>query len=153
MTTPASDAGAGLHIDWRVVVRAAVAGLSLIIPVVIIAEILDATIDDFSDSNWIFIPFVLILFAYAAAGYAGGRLAPDAPFTHGILAALGAFGTWLVFRVLERLARGEPLEIGPRGILTNAMFAAGLAVFGAAVSNRAPDMLGETRRDDGHDDA
>jgi hypothetical protein len=144
MTTPPAspaDHADGLHVDWRVVARAAAAGLSLIIPIVIITEILDASIDDFSDSRWLFIPFLFILFAYAATGYAGGRLAPDAPYTHGILASLGAFGTWLVIRVVERLVRGEHIGVGPRGIVTNAMFAAGLAVFGAAISLRATDVL------------
>jgi hypothetical protein len=135
------------YVGWRVVVRAALSGLSLIIPIVIITEILDATIDDFSDSWWVFIPFALILFAYAASGYAGGRLAPWAPYTHGILASLGAFATWLVIRVVERLVRGEHIGFGPRAVMTNAMFAAGLGLFGAAIAGRAPALLHETGDD------
>jgi hypothetical protein len=145
VTTP-SDAGEqGLHVDWRVVVRGALSGLSLIIPIVIISEILDANIANFSDSWWVFLPFALILFAYAASGYAGGRLGPWAPYTHGILASLGAFATWLAFRVGERLVRGEHIGFGPRAVMTNAMFAAGLGLFGAAISGRAPELLHETR--------
>ena len=119
MTVPEPASEGGLHIDWRVVGRATLSGLSLIVPIVIITEILDATIDNFSDSWWVFFPFLLILFAYAASGYAGGRLAPWAPYTHGILAALGAFGSWLVIRVVERLVRGEHIGFGPRAVMTN----------------------------------
>ena len=147
MTAPAERHDDRLHVDWRIVGRAALSGLSLIIPVVIIAEILDATIDNFSDSHWVILPFLLILFAYAAAGYAGGRLAPWAPYTHGILASLGAFAAWLVIRVGERLVRGDHIGFGPRAVMTNAMFAAGLGLFGAAVSGRAPELLHETRDD------
>jgi hypothetical protein len=131
----------GLHIDWRVVVRAALSGLVLIIPIVIITEILDANVSNFSGSRWVFFPFLLILFAYAAAGYAGGRLAPWAPYTHGILAALGSFATWLLFRVVERLIRGAHIGFGPRAVMTNAMFAAGLGLFGAAIAGKASDIL------------
>jgi hypothetical protein len=132
-----------LHVDWRVVVRAALSGLVLIVPIVIITEILDATIDNFSGSLWLVLPFLLILFAYAAAGYAGGRLEPSAPFTHGILASLGAFGMWLVIRVLARVVRGAHLGFGWRAVFTNALFAAGLGLFGAAIAARAPALLHE----------
>ena len=127
-----------MTVDWRVVVRAAFTGLSIIVPVVIITEVLDAQIDDFADSRWLFFPFALILFAYAAAGYAGGKLGRLAPYTHGILAALTALGTWLAIRGAERLVRGKEFGFGPRDILTNAMFAAGFGLFGAAVASRAP---------------
>jgi hypothetical protein len=138
MTSPPEPARDRLHVDARAIARAIASGLSLIIPVVIITEVLDATVEGFDGSWWVFLPFMLILFAYAAAGYAGGRLAPWAPYTHGILAALGAFGTWLVIRVVERLVRGEDIGFGPRAVMTNAMFAAGLGLFGAAIASRAP---------------
>ncbi|MCU1426727.1 MAG: hypothetical protein JWL83_727 [Actinomycetia bacterium] len=144
MTTPNADDG-GLRVNWATVVRAALSGLVIIIPIVIFTEILDANVDNFSSSRWVFLPFVLILFAYAAAGYAGGRLAPWAPYTHGILASLGSFLTWLLFRVVERLVRGAHIGFGPRAVMTNAMFAAGLGLFGAAIAGRAPELLREDR--------
>jgi hypothetical protein len=140
-----ANAGAGaprLRIDWPNVGRGVLSGLSLIVPIVIVTEVLDETVDDFSDSWWVVLPFLAILFAYAASGYAGGRLAPWAPYAHGILAALGAFGAWLVIRVVERLVRGEEIGFGPRAVLTNAMFAAGLGLLGAAVSGRAAAIAG-----------
>jgi hypothetical protein len=146
VTTPSDTPDDRLHVNWRIVARAALSGLVLIVPIVIITEILDSMIDNFSDSRWLFIPFLLILFAYAAAGYAGGRLAPEAPYTHGILASLGAFVAWLVIRVGERLVRGEHIGFGPRAVMTNAMFAAGLGLFGAAIAGRAPDLLEERER-------
>jgi hypothetical protein len=136
-------AGARAAVDWRAVARGALSGLSLIIPIVVVTEVLDANVDDFSDSTWVFVPFVLILFAYAASGYAGGRLGSWAPYTHGILASMAALAAWLLFRVVERLARGEDIGFGPRELLTNAMFAAGLGLFGAAIAARAPAPLDE----------
>ena len=137
---PADDR---VHVDWAVVARGALSGLVLIIPIVIITEILDANVDNFSGSRWVALPFVLILFAYAAAGYAGARLAPQAPYTHGILASLGSLLTWLLIRVVERLVRGAAIGFGPRAVFTHVMFAAGLGLFGAAVAGRAPDVLGD----------
>jgi hypothetical protein len=142
VTTPEEE-HRGLQISWSTVGRAALSGLVLIVPVVIITEVLDATIDNFSSSRWVFLPFLLILFAYASAGYAGGRLAPWAPYTHGILASLGSFLAWLVIRVVERLVRGDHIGFGPRAVVTNAMFAAGLGLFGAAMAGRAPELLHE----------
>jgi hypothetical protein len=142
VSTPVPDESQqGLNIDWRIVGRAALSGLVLIIPVVIVTAILEATIDDFSASKWQVLPFLLILFAYAAAGYAGGRLGPWAPYAHGILAALGSFAIWCVFRVLERVVRGAHIGFGPRAVMTNAMFAAGLGLFGAAIAGKATDVL------------
>jgi hypothetical protein len=132
-----------LHINWRVVGRAALSGLVLIIPIVVITEILDATIDNFGSSHWLVLPFILILFAYAAAGYAGARLEPTAPFTHGMLAAIGSFAAWLVIRVLARVVRGANIGFGLQAVFANALFAAGLGLFGAVVAGRAPELLHE----------
>jgi hypothetical protein len=143
VTTPEEG---GLHIDWGVVLRGTMAGLSLIIPIVVIIEVLDAVIDDFDSSGWVVFGFLLILFAFAAAGYAGGKLGAWAPYTHGILSALGALGVTLLFRVVERLARGKELGFGWRSAIADAMFAAGLGLFGAAIAGRAPRLLEERER-------
>jgi hypothetical protein len=145
VSTPSDEKRDGLRVDWRVVARGALSGLSLIIPIVIVIEVLDATIDNFDTSAWVVVGFLFILFAFAAAGYAGGRLGPSAPYTHGILSALGALGVTLVVRVVERLARGEHLGFGWRSAIADAMFAAGLGLFGAAVAGRAPALLHEAR--------
>ena len=134
---------AGLHIDWRIVARAALSGLVLIIPIVALTEILDATIDDFNNSHWLVLPFILILFAFAAAGYAGGRLEPTAPYTHGMLAALGSFAAWLVIRVFARLIRGANVGLSVQSVFATALFAAGLGLFGAVIAGRAPELLHE----------
>jgi hypothetical protein len=134
---------AGLHIDWRVVGRAALSGLVLIIPIVALTEILGATIDNFNNSHWLVLPFLLILFAFAAAGYAGGRLEPTAPYTHGMLAALGSFAAWLVIRVVARLVRGASIGLSVQAVFATALFAAGLGLFGAVIAGRAPALLHE----------
>jgi hypothetical protein len=132
-----------LHIDWRIVARAALSGLVLIIPIVVLTEILGATIDNFNSSHWLVLPFLLILFAFAAAGYAGGRLEPTAPYTHGMLAALGSFAAWLVIRVVARLVRGASIGLSFQAVFATALFAAGLGLFGAVIAGRAPDLLHE----------
>jgi hypothetical protein len=49
----------------------------------------------------------------------------------------------LAIRGAERLVRGKEFGFGPRDILTNAMFAAGFGLFGAAVASRAPQPEAE----------
>ena len=145
MSTPHDASDDRLRFDWRVVVRGALSGLSLLAPIVILIEVLDANIDNFDNSAWLVLAFAFVLFAFAAAGYAGGRLGPWAPYTHGILSALSSLAVVLTFRVVERLARGADLGFGWRSAIADAMFAAGLGLFGAAISGRAPELLHEHR--------
>ena len=123
-------------VDARALVRGAIAGLAVIVPVSLAVEILERNVDDLEGSGWMFIPFVAVLVAYVHAGRLAGAAAPDAPLSHGALAALIAFAGWLLVRVAVPLVQGDDLGFGPRAIVTNAMFAAAFGLLGGALGTR-----------------
>src|SRR6202035_3972231 len=79
--------------NWRVVLRGALVGLSVIVPVTIVRAVLDRQVSDVNQSGWVYPLFVLILVAYVVAGWVAGSGAPGAPLTHGALAGWGS-GCW-----------------------------------------------------------
>jgi hypothetical protein len=83
-----------------------------------------------------FIPFAAVLVAYVVAGRLAGLAEPEAPLTHGALAALVAFAGWLLVRVAVPLVQGDDLGFGAKAIVTNAMFAAAFGLLGGALSAR-----------------
>ena len=120
----------------------------MIVPVSVAVEVLERNVDDLDGSPWLFIPFVAILAAYALAGRWAAMAAPDAPLAHAALAALGAFAGWMVVRVLVPLVQGNDLDIGPRAVVFNAMFAVAFGVLGGAL--RSSHAAGVTpARDNG----
>ena len=133
---------AGIH--WAAVVRGAVVGLSIIVPVTILRVVLDHEVDNPDHSAWIYPLFVLLLVGYAVGGYVAGRAGADAPLTNGTLAGLGALVIWLPIRIVIWAARedGRGLFSGhraalPPGQLFGALvIAAGLGMLGGFISER-----------------
>jgi hypothetical protein len=125
-------------IDWPVILRGAAAGLSVIVPVTIVRAILDRDVTDFNNSGWVYPLFILILAAYVVAGWVAGRGAPQAPLTHGSLAALGSVVLWIPIRIVIWLVReqGRGLVSGDRAALPPG------EVFGALVISVGLGMLG-----------
>ena len=118
------------EIDWTVVRSAALAGLTVLVPITILSLWI---IGDDSSSYTKLGFFGLTMFGFAAAGYGAGKLAPQAPMAHG---ALGAMGTWLViqgFGIIRRLVAGD--SIGWLGYPLQAMIAAGCGIFGAVFAD------------------
>ncbi len=116
--------------DWRVIRSAAIAGLTVLVPITILSLLV---VDDDSSSYTQLAFFGLTMFGFAAAGYGAGKMAPLAPMAHG---ALGAMGTWVViqgFGVLRRLVSGD--AINWLGYPLQAMIAAGCGVFGAVFAD------------------
>ena len=136
-TTP-SPRAVGLDIDWCVVLRGALVGLAIIVPVTVLRVILDREISDFDDSGWIYPLFVLILVGYATAGWVAGRSRPDAPLAHGALAGLGVLVLWIPIRIVIWAVRedGRGLVSGNRAVLGAGQ------VFGAFVIAATLAMLG-----------
>ena len=135
--SPPAAATAG-RIDWRVVLRGAVLGLAIVVPVTIMRVILDREITDFDDSGWIYPLFVLLLVGYFAAGWIAGRNRPDMYLSHGSLAGVGVIVLWIPIRIIIWAVREDG-----RGLVsgTNAALAPG-QVFGAFVIAAALAMLG-----------
>jgi hypothetical protein len=137
-------------IDWRVVLRGALFGLAVIVPVTVVRVILDREVHEFDDSGWIYPLFVLILLAYGLAGWVAGRARPDAPLTHGALAGLGAFVLWIPIRVIiwavredgRALFSGDDAALSPGQIFGQLVIAAAIGMLGAVIAAR----LGARRR-------
>jgi hypothetical protein len=114
----------------------ALTGLAVIVPISVVVEVLERNVENLEGSVWLLLPFVAVLVAYVAAGRVAARHALHAPLVHAALAALGAFGGWLVVRVAVPLARGDTLGFGTRAVAINAMFAVAFGILGAAMSRR-----------------
>jgi hypothetical protein len=124
--------------DWPVILRGAVSGLALIVPVTIVRAILDRDVNDLDHSGWM-VPLVcLILVAYGLAGWVAGRGAPKAPLTHGALAGLGSVVLWIPIRIVIWAVReqGRGLVAGSRAALPPGQ------LFGALVLGAGLGMLG-----------
>ncbi len=136
MSTPELDTG--VVVEWPAVVRGALLGLALIVPITILGAVLDRSIDDFEDSGWRILLALLIVLAFVPAGAYAARLVRSAPLTNSALAGLGAFVLWLPVRFLIWLTRDDE-----QGLVSghNPVFRLG-QVFGFLVIATAVGMLG-----------
>ena len=125
-------------VRWPAVIRGALLGLALIIPVTIVGAVLDRAMDDFEDSGWRVLLALLIALAFVPAGAYAARLARAAPLTNGALAGLGAFLVWLPLRLLIWVTRS-----GDQGLVSghDPVFRPG-QLFGFLVISTALGMLG-----------
>jgi hypothetical protein len=130
---------------WPAVFRGATAGLFFLVIASVAQALLDRNVDDFQDSGWTYVLFVVILFGYMLAGFGAGRLVPDAPLSNGLLAGIGAFVLWIPVRVVIWLVRdenrglfsGHSPALRPGQILGHLVIAAGLGMFGGFLGARS----------------
>ena len=133
-----SDLDARATVRWPAVIRGALLGIALIIPITSVGAILDRAMDDFADSGWRVLLALLIALAFVASGAYAARLARAAPLTNGALAGLGAFLVWLPLRLLIWVTRS-----GDQGLVGghDPVFRPG-QLFGFLVISTALGMLG-----------
>jgi hypothetical protein len=134
----------GLVLELRAIGRGAFFGVAVIAPVSL-ADVVLSSVDGFDEETWVFLLFAVILGAFFLAGYQAARAAQEAPYTHGALGALGAFGLWLPLRIVTRAVIGERL-LGRPGdgafdiavaLLTVALLAMSFGILGGLVAARA----------------
>lgn len=151
MTAPELESRAAVR--WPAVIRGALLGLALVVPITIVGAILDSSMDNFDNSGWRVLLALLIALTFVPAGAYAARLAPAAPLTNGALAGLGTFVAWLPLRVLIWLTRDDR-----PGLVTgrDPVFRPG-QLFGFLVISTALGMLGgylasrrRARVDDSH---
>ena len=136
MTAPELESRAAIR--WPAVMRGALLGLALIVPITIVGAILDRSMDNFDSSGWRVVLALLIALTFVPAGAYAARLAPAAPLTNGALAGLGTFVAWLPLRVLIWLTRDDrPGLVSGR----DPVFRPG-QLFGFLVISTALGMLG-----------
>ena len=141
-------------IEGRAVLRGALMGLIVIVPVAVLYALLDRSIDDFQNSGWAPLFALAIVIAYLVAGVGAGRIALGAPLSNGALAGLGALGLWLPLRVLiwavrdasNHLFTGTDPVFSTSRLLGQAVLAVGLGALGAYFTAR------KTRRAEGRPD-
>ena len=131
-------------IDRHAVARGAAIGLLMFVPISALRVLIDRNVDDFDHSGWAPL-FALAIFAvYAIAGFVAARIATDAPYSNGIVAAIGALVLWLPIRTViwairdssQSLFGGTHPVFTPGRILGQVVFAAALGAIGGVVAAR-----------------
>ena len=97
-------------IDGIAIMRGALAGLVVIVPVTVARAVVSHSVTDFDHSGWAIVFFFAILLAYGLAGWVAGSSATGAPLTNGALAAFGAILLWLPLRIVIWAIRRQPAE-------------------------------------------
>jgi hypothetical protein len=141
---PPPEPGISAGIDWAAVVRGAVVGLSIIVPVTILRVVVDHEVAHPDTSAWVYPLFVLLLVGYAVGGYVGGKAGADAPLTNGTLAGVGALVIWLPIRIViwavredgRGLFSGHRAALPPGQLFGAFVIAAGLGMVGGFLSER-----------------
>jgi hypothetical protein len=142
--SPGIGTPTGLRIDWRVVLRGALVGLAVIVPVTVLNAVLDREITDFEDSGWRLPLYLLILAAFGIAGWIAGSARPDSFLTHGALAGIGAFVLWIPIRVViwavredgRGLFTGDDAALRPGQLFGALLISAAIAMLTATIAAR-----------------
>lgn len=113
-------------IDWDVIKQAALAGLFVLVPAIVV---LTLVLDENSASIWIYIFGLILVFGFMTAGYGAGRIRSDTPMIHGAIAGLACYVAIQLFGVVSRLIRGD--SINPWQYPFLAIFSAALGASGA----------------------
>lgn len=131
-------------IDRHAVARGAAIGLFLFVPISALRVLIDRNVENFDDSGWAPL-FALAIFAvYAITGFVAARIGTEAPYSNGIVAAIGALLLWLPIRALiwairdsgQQLFGGADPVFTPGRILGQVAFAATLGAIGGVVAAR-----------------
>lgn len=86
------------------IVAGGMSGLAVIVPLVGVQLVATAVSDDEVPGGVVALLFLGILLAFGLAGARAGRRAPDAPATHGALAAVVALVAWVPLRLAIAVA-------------------------------------------------
>jgi hypothetical protein len=131
-------------IDRHAVTRGAAIGLLLFVPISALRVLIDHNVSDFDHSAWAPL-FALAIFAvYGISGFAAARIASDAPYSNGIVGAIGAFLLWVPIRILiwvvrdsdQHLFTGTTPVFTPARVLGQIVFAAALGAIGGVIAAR-----------------
>lgn len=141
--TPEPDAGAGTPsdgpiVDGRALLAGALTGLLVLVAASVTDAILDRNLDDYDDTGWRYLLFVVVLVGYLSAGFVAGRRAPQGALTNGALAGTLTFALWVPVRILIWIARDEHEALFTG---TDPVFKPG-QIFGHLVIASALGMLG-----------
>lgn len=112
-----------MKLDWRAILLGATTGLAIAFPGLILGGLLGSGI------------FALVVLAgFVSAGYVAGSKRPDAPLSHGIMAALVTFAVAETIAIAIIVAKGN--DVHPAVYVFLAGVAAGLGLTGGSLSER-----------------
>jgi len=121
--------GGRLTVDWRAVGAGAMVALAVAVPVILAGQALPR-------GSGLVVPLYLVLLAgLVAGGRRAGRRRPDAPLTHGALAALATTGTLLAAIVIVRKVAGESTP-NVVAVVFNLLMSASAGILGGLLSTR-----------------
>jgi putative membrane protein (TIGR04086 family) len=120
-----------VNIDWRAVRAGAIAALVFAIP----AGVISAIVVDNDSSNGVFAFYVVIIVGMLAGGFVAGSKRPDAPLTHGAVAAAVAYVVSQVVTLAAKAARGSDLR-SPAVYVFNLLLMASIGVVGGFIAER-----------------
>lgn len=118
-------------LDRRALLTGAAVGFAAAGASILVWQLCDAAFD-LGDSSIVFLFYAVVLAGWIAAGYVAGRRAPDAPYTHGVLAAVASFVPIAVVGLVVALAKGE--DIPGVEMVFNLLVAASAGVLGGLVA-------------------
>jgi putative membrane protein (TIGR04086 family) len=118
-------------VDWRAVRGGATAALVFAVP----AGIVSAIVVDDDSSNAVFVFYAVIIIGMLAGGFVAGSKRPDAPLTHGALAAGTAYLVAQAITLAVKAARGADLRT-PAVYVFNLLLMASIGVVGGYIADR-----------------
>lgn len=125
-----------MTVDPRVVLLGTGVALALAVPFALVAELV---VDDATPGALVFLFVAVILVALGVGGFVAGSKAPDAPISHGALAAIAAFVVVPGVSAVVNLVQGD--EVHAVAFAFNALLATSMGVIGGLVAARRNEAL------------
>ncbi len=126
-------------------VRAVASGAALALAVAVPTIVVSSLVGIDSESNMVFVAFLIYLAGQALGGWQAARRQPDAPLSNGAMAALAAYVAIGLVASIIRVGRGEGLD--PESLILNAFLAASAGIFGGLVAMWRRPAVGGTPPD------
>ena len=123
-------------ITWRAVLLGASVALAIGLPASVLAGLTDGSNSADDNSSWVFLFLAVTLVGMAIGGATAARRRPDAPMTHGAIAAFAAFVPIQILGAASQAISEEPSSLSLFGIVFSATLLTTAGVIGAAVSQR-----------------
>jgi putative membrane protein (TIGR04086 family) len=120
-----------VNVDWRAVRAGVVAALIFAAP----AAIISAIVVEDDSGNGVFAFYVVIIIGMLAGGFIAGTKRPDAPLTHGAIAAALAYVIAQAMAVAIKMAKGDELR-SPAVYVFNVLLMACIGIVGGFIAER-----------------
>ena len=116
---------------------AVLAGAKLAVVVAAASIVVAQTITSLTDGDANLLLYLVLLGGLAAGGWVAGRRQPEAPLTHGALAALSAYVLLIVVITLIRVALDKEVA-DPVSLVFNGLMSASAGIFGGYLAVMRP---------------